>query len=157
MKVWKTHWLLVSVALVLAGCVTPRQREDASVAARSGADERLQRKIERGRRLSLDDVIELSREGVSDSVIERAVNRSWSNYHLKKDDIDRLENAGVSSDVIDAMLDSGDGYRGSRGYYNPRHYGYGYGGHYGGYRRYGHYGGYRHFGHRGHYGHHGYH
>lgn len=52
------------------------------------------------------DIINMSKEGVSDEVIIRIIQNSRTVYRLTADDVVRLRNAGVSSAVINYMLDS---------------------------------------------------
>ena len=80
--------------------------------------------------LKSQDVISMSKAGVSDSLIITmlAVSNSW--FQLKSQDVIDLKNAGVSDRVIDAMLYSAQASNeqrvsGEEGYTYPQSYWYG--------------------------------
>ncbi len=147
--------VFLAIATVLfSGCASKQLRSDAATAAATGAPVPLESKIEKGSALTQDEIIALSKSGVSDDVILRNFEASWAVYDLKAGDVARLKSAGVSTLVIDAMLAShksygARSYRGGGHYYSPGHYGHYYPRHtFRGFR------GLR--GHRGHRGHHSY-
>jgi len=121
---------IVLVAAFLGGCATPQLRKDAATATASGAPEILETKIERGRALTIEEIVHLTRIGVPEEVILRNFEASEAVYDLKVADVGRLQAAGVGDAVIDAMLASRQTYA-EQGYrYAPFYYGAyrGYGG-----------------------------
>jgi hypothetical protein len=54
--------------------------------------------------LTVDDVIRMSKAGVSDNIIIRQVNKLAHHFDLSADEIIQLKNARVSDRVIDAMI-----------------------------------------------------
>ncbi len=54
--------------------------------------------------MKVQDIITLSKAGVSDSIIISEMDASDSWFHLKPQDIIDLKNAGVSDNVIKAMM-----------------------------------------------------
>lgn len=111
--------ILISL-LALAGCGTERYAQKSRERTR-GADTLAMMKKQ--------DVITLSKAGVSDSLIVTmmAVSNSW--FQLSTQDVLDLKSAGVSDKVINAMVESneplseGDG-SGERGYYSYPPYWY---------------------------------
>ncbi len=111
--------ILISL-LALGGCGTERYAQKNKERSR-GADTLAMMKKQ--------DVITLSKAGVSDSLIVTmmAVSNSW--YQLNTQDVLDLKSAGVSDKVINAMVQSneplseGDG-SGERGYYSYPSYWY---------------------------------
>ncbi len=83
-------------------------------------------------RMSINDVISLSKAGVGDSVIINQIKATQSFFHLSNDDILNLKKAGVSDDVVNAMITGShhQGYYGSHyyypWYYDPYYYGFSY-------------------------------
>ncbi len=76
--------------------------------------------------MTTEDVIALSKAGVSDDVIINQMIASGSAFQLTTDDIIDLEKAGVSEKVISAMISSGQSPEygaGGGNYYYPE-YGY---------------------------------
>ena len=60
--------------------------------------------IDNGSQLTLQDIINLSDQGVSDPTIIELIQKTNSVYYLDARDVARLQKAGVSSPVIDYML-----------------------------------------------------
>ncbi len=80
--------------------------------------------------MKTQDVVSMSKAGVSDSLIITMLDVSHSWFQLKPQDVIDLKNAGVSDRVIDAMLYSAQasnetGGSGGEGYAYPQYYGYG--------------------------------
>jgi outer membrane lipoprotein SlyB len=65
-------------------------------------------KIDRGERLSTDDVKKMTAAGISDQVIISQIHSTGSVFHLSTADIIDLKNSGVSQNVIDAMVQTGN-------------------------------------------------
>ena len=86
------------ITLMSAGCATTGSMYDHS--------------------MTKDDVIALTKNGVSDDVIINQIQATHSRFQLSNDDLVALKNAGVSDTVVNAMLKhSGD--RQTSGYYSP--------------------------------------
>jgi len=64
-------------------------------------------RMDEGRPLTINDVIELSQGGVSDDTILSYMSQTKSQYKLNQDQIYHMQNAGVSQRVINYMIDTG--------------------------------------------------
>jgi hypothetical protein len=118
--------VVLASALAIAGCTSERHAQ-YDRGRPSGGDTLAMMKKQ--------DVISMSKAGVSDSLIITmlAVSDSW--FQLKAQDVIELKNAGVSDRVIDAMIEtntplnefsgSASGYSGAGYYYYPPYYWYG--------------------------------
>lgn len=71
--------------------------------------------------MSIDDVIKLSKEGLSDDVIISQLHTTYSYFALSTDDIVELKNDSVSEKVINAMIKSSEAVKDSR--MTQRYYG----------------------------------
>lgn len=113
--------MIFVIAFVVSGCTSERYAHNERYRAS---------KPDTLAAMKEQDVISLSKAGVSDSLIITmlAVSNSW--FQLKTQDVLDLKNAGVSDKVIDAMIESNeplsegsrvgeDGY-----YYYPPYYWY---------------------------------
>lgn len=65
------------------------------------------KKIDNGEQLSLQDVKNMSRNGLSDETIMNQIKATNSTYRLTADEIISLKKAGVSERVIDYMIQTG--------------------------------------------------
>ncbi len=65
-------------------------------------------KIDHSEPLSTNDVIEMSKNGLSDNVMISQIQSTKSVFHLSTSDILELKNAGVSQRVIDYMIQTGN-------------------------------------------------
>jgi len=65
-------------------------------------------RIDHGQQLKLDDVKEMSKNGLSDNVIIGQIQSTKSVYYLSTNEIIDLKNAGVSQRVIDYMIQTGN-------------------------------------------------
>lgn len=65
-------------------------------------------RIDHGQQLTLDDVKEMSKNGLSDNVIIGQIQSTKSVYYLSTNEIIDLKNAGVSQRVIDYMIQTGN-------------------------------------------------
>jgi len=70
------------------------------------------------------DVLQMHRDGISDSLILQKIQHSGKNFDLNANDMRRLKSAGISDDIVSAMLATEDRYHG--GWY-PGPYSYPYG------------------------------
>jgi hypothetical protein len=143
---------LTVAASLLSGCATAAQQKTAMSASRHGTDAAVVDKLERGRKLSLNDLEELGRRGVPDTVILSHLRRRDDAYRLTATEVVRLREAGVSDRVSNYLLESRERYaRRTRRYYpafgHHHHHAFGY--HSGGFGRggFGHGGGHHSGGH----------
>ncbi|MEW6195592.1 MAG: hypothetical protein AB1521_10600 [Bacteroidota bacterium] len=83
--------------------------------------------------MSIDEVITLSNEGVSDELIISQIKATYSYFGLTTDDIVYLKKAGVSEKVINAMIKTAEPTTRKirRYYYGSSYYGYPYSYYYG--------------------------
>ena len=65
-------------------------------------------RIDHGQQLTLDDVKEMSKNGLSDNVIIGQIQNTRSVFHLTSDQIIELKQAGVSEKVIEYMMQTGN-------------------------------------------------
>ncbi len=63
-------------------------------------------RMDRGDPLTINDVIKLSQNGISDDMIMLYLQRSDSFYSLSQTQIRRLQESGVSQRIINAMIES---------------------------------------------------
>ena len=103
------HASLLAAALLLAGCATQTKDQIAEARA-AGISASLVQKLERGRALSPDDLIELRRRRVSDTITLRQIDRAGIDYLVDKDITRKLRKAGVSEAVITAATGAGERY-----------------------------------------------
>jgi hypothetical protein len=94
---------LLLLGLLLTGCSTFNETE-LGVIRGSGVSPRLYTKMEDGRELRPEDVIELTRRRVPERYILRQIDDAGVDYVLSRDDYKRLKNARVSPAVIDALV-----------------------------------------------------
>ncbi len=64
-------------------------------------------RMDRAEPLTINDVIKLSQNGVSDDAIIRYMQDTNSTYNLSQAQMRRLQDAGVNQTVINYMIDSG--------------------------------------------------
>ena len=62
------------------------------------------RRIDNGEKLSVHDIINLSKANIGDDKIIRLIEKTHSDYRLDRYQIDRLRDAGVSERVINYMI-----------------------------------------------------
>ena len=102
------YWLVPSILLLAACAPSEEQQTDYNAVQRSGVSPAIYDKMVHDDPLSINDVISLSRAGVSDGVIVRYIRDHGTIYALNSEDIDHLHQAGVSPSVVDFMVRSGD-------------------------------------------------
>ncbi len=64
------------------------------------------------------DVIQMYRDGISDSLIVQKIEHSGTTFHLDANDLRKLRDAGVSDEIVSAMLATED-QNGHGPYYYP--------------------------------------
>ncbi len=162
----KSALLLLAALLVFTGCATHSPEQIAAVRA-SGVSPRTVYKLEHDRILLPEDIIELRRHRVADSVPIRHLDEVGVDYVPQREDLRRMRSADVHAAVIDELIIAGQKFANDRydDHYRPRfawglsipfyswypYYGYGWG--YGNY----YYGGHHHDHHDHHHGHHNHH
>ena len=99
--------LLFLFAAALSGCATFDESELASI-QRSGVSPRIVSKMEAGRVLTPEDVIELTRRRVPRNYILRQIEDAGVDYVLTPEDYQRLQKARVAPEVLDALLAASD-------------------------------------------------
>jgi hypothetical protein len=93
--------------LLLTGCSTFTDTE-LGIIRGSGVPPRLYGKMEDGRELTPEDVIELTRRHVPDRYILRQIDDVGVDYVLSPADVKRLRQARVSPPVLDALVMASD-------------------------------------------------
>lgn len=63
--------------------------------------------MDRGDPLTINDVIKLSQNSVSDNTIMDYIRESLSFYSLSQTQVRRMQHSGVSQKVINAMIEAG--------------------------------------------------
>ena len=162
----KSALLLLAALLVFTGCATHSPEQIAAVRA-AGVSPRTVYKLEHDRVILPEDIIELRRHRVADSVPIRHLDEVGVDYIPQRDDLRRMRSADVHAAVIDELIIAGQKFANDRydDYYRPRFawglsipfyswypyydYGWGYGGYYSG--------GHHHHDHHDHGGHHRHH
>jgi len=89
-------------SLLFTGCATFTDAE-LGLIQRSGVSPRLVNKMESGRELTPEDVIELTRRAVPDRYILRQIEDAGVDYVLSPEDFKKLQQARVSPAVLDAL------------------------------------------------------
>ena len=154
----KPALLLLSAIFLLAGCATHSPEQIAAVRA-AGVPPRTVYKLEHDRVILPEDIIELRRRRVADSVPIRHLQEVGVDYIPQRDDLRRMRAADVRPAVVDETILAGQRFANDRydDYYRPRfawglsiplysyypYYGYGWG-----------YGNYYYGGRHNHHGHH---
>jgi hypothetical protein len=93
--------------LLVSGCATFNDSE-LGIIHQSGVSPRVFAKMEQGRVLSPDDVIELTRRHVPDRYIVRQLEDAGVDYVLSPEDYQRLQKARVSPEVLEALVAASD-------------------------------------------------
>jgi hypothetical protein len=97
----------LAFALALSACTTFTDRELATFRAQRVTPP-VYSKLSRGLPLNPSDVIELTRRGVSDSLIIRQIQDHGVASLIERNDVTRMRQNGVRAAVIDAMLWASD-------------------------------------------------
>jgi len=95
------------LAAALSGCATFDESE-LTLIQRSGVSPRIVSKMEAGRVLTPEDVIELTRQRVPNSYILRQIEDAGVDYVLSPEDYQRQQKARVAPEVLDALLAASD-------------------------------------------------
>lgn len=117
----KHRALALLFAAALSGCATFDESELATI-QRSGVSPRIVSKMEAGRVLTPEDVIELTRRRVPNNYILRQIEDAGVDYLLSPEDYQRLQKARVAPEVLDALLAASDDFaaRYAAPVYRPR-------------------------------------
>jgi len=94
---------MLFAGLLLTGCATFTDAE-LGVIQRSGVSPRLITKMEDGRVLTPEDLIELTRRRVPDPYLLRQIDDVGVDYVLSAADFKKLQQARVSPAVVDALV-----------------------------------------------------
>lgn len=98
----KAVLLSLAAILMLAGCSVHSDEQIAAVRA-AGVSRPTVQKLEHRGVLAPEDLIELERRGVTDTVALRQLNRVGVDYVAQRDDLAKLRKAGVSPAVREAL------------------------------------------------------
>lgn len=115
LRTLRAHLILLSASACLlfglSGCATTAERQAYLDEFRShGISSELSGKIEHRERLELEDLAELGRKSVPDSLVIDYVERTRAIYRLTTKDIDYLRHAKLSEAVIDYLLQTPENY-----------------------------------------------
>ena len=99
----KAALLLLSIAVLLAGCATHTEEQIAAVRA-AGVSPQVVAKLRHDDVLSPEDLIELRRHRVGDSVPIRHLDEVGVDYVVQRNDVKKLRSAGVRPAVVDELL-----------------------------------------------------
>ncbi len=110
-------------AVAFSGCATFNKAE-LGVIQRSGVSPRIVTKMEDGRAVAPEDVIELTRRRVPDTYILRQIDDVGVDYVLSPEDFAKLKKAGVSPPVVDALVSASNDF--AQRYAMPRYDPYAY-------------------------------
>jgi hypothetical protein len=115
--------LFVSILITscFAGCATFSDAELGRMRQR-GVSPVVVDKMQDGRALRPQDVIELTRRGVADDLIVRQIQDTGLDYILSRDDFKRLQSARVSRPVMDALIAASDDFASEHAPSRPRVY-----------------------------------
>jgi hypothetical protein len=83
--------------------------------------------MEYGHPLAPEDIIELSRRGVSPAMISRHLDRHGLDGLLTRSDVTQMRRAGVRPGVIDAAVEASDEFAREHGEYRHAHVSWGFG------------------------------
>jgi hypothetical protein len=108
--------ILFLAAALLTGCATHSDYTIASVRA-SGVSERTVAKLEHHGSLTPNELIELRRHGVSDSVPLRQLDEDGVDYLVQRNDLRTLRSAGVRPVVTEALVDASDRFAADRAHH----------------------------------------
>jgi len=90
---------------VVSGAIVGHILDEEDRANVNSTSPNTSKKLDRGERLSVNDIIALHEAGISDQKIIALIDKTDSHYTLSTSDIHRLENAGVSDKVINYMME----------------------------------------------------
>jgi len=103
-----TRWNIFGLAVVLVSATVAKAQQQSQ----SQNDSQYPRVVYLGSTLTVNEVIKLSRAGISDDAIIQQLAKSGGPSHLSSSDLVRLKNAGVSDRVIASMLNTGAAQKG---------------------------------------------
>jgi len=96
--------LIGSAAGVIAGGLIGAALDENERANLKKQSPQTYRRIDQGERLSVNDVINMSKSHINDQKIIELMRKTSSRYNLNNYQVERLRNAGVSEEVINYML-----------------------------------------------------
>lgn len=99
--------LIASAAGLVAGGVVGAVLDEQDRLVMQKNSPRTIDRMDRGDPLTINDVIKLSQNGVSDNTIMQYIQESLSFYSLSQTQVRRLQDSGVSQRVIKAMIELG--------------------------------------------------
>ncbi len=94
-----------ALGAIVGGLIGHGLDQEHEARLRSQAPQTMER-VEQGQPLTVQDVEELSRAGISDDLIINQIRNSRTVYHLTTTDIIAMKNSGVSERVIDFMINT---------------------------------------------------
>ena len=100
--------LIGGAAGVIAGGLVGAALDEQDRKAMEQNSPNTMNKLDRGQQLNVQDVINMSRNGLSDEVIINQINVTKSVFHLSSNQIIEMRNQGVSERVINYMIDTGE-------------------------------------------------
>ena len=113
--------LFIAAVLLLVGCAGISRKERQAL-ENQNVSPVVTQKMSRGDYLQLEDIIELSRQGVDSQTIIRYLSSTRAVYALDKEGLAQLRKGGVQQDVVDFLLETPNlyGWRAYPGaYYGP--------------------------------------
>jgi hypothetical protein len=113
------HLALLAAALFLFSGCTTLSRYDRTALENHNVAAGLYANMQHGEPLSLPDIVELSRRGLSSRFIIRYLHSTYEVYQLTTDDVLYLKRAGVSKEVIDYLLATPQLFGRASAYYDP--------------------------------------
>jgi hypothetical protein len=99
--------LIGSAAGIIAGGLIGATLDEQDRRVMERSSPRTVDRMDRGEPLTINDVIKLSQNGVSDTTMMSYIRNTSSAYSLSQAQIRRMQDAGVSQRVINYMVDTG--------------------------------------------------
>ena len=103
----KKGGLIASAAGIIAGGLIGATLDEQDRLVMQKNSPRTVDRMDRGDPLTINDVIKLSQNGVSDDTIMHYMHETLSFYSLSQTQVRRLQHSGVSQRVINIMIESG--------------------------------------------------
>ena len=96
--------LIGGAAGVIAGGLIGASLDESDQRNLKNQSAQTYRHVDRGEKLTVDDIINMKRARISDQKIIDLIRKTQSSYTLNKYQINRLKSSGVSQEVIDYMM-----------------------------------------------------
>lgn len=103
----KKAGLIASAAGLVAGSIVGVVLDEQDRLVMQKNSPRTIDRMDRGDPLTINDVIKLSQNGVSDNTIMQYIQDTFSFYSLSQTQVRRLQNSGVSQRIINVMIEAG--------------------------------------------------